>query len=316
MEVHGVNRTNQAKGFTLIELLVVIAIIAILAAILFPVFAQAKEAAKKTQSISNTKQIVLAAIMYTGDSDDVSVPLTNNQPDGGTTGGTVPFTWPMLVHPYTKNYDLIKEPNDGTQNESQWVQNANDWGLGITPPLSGYQRDFLRSFFGSWGLNYVFWSPITNDVDQVRQGQALTRSGNPAQQIYIVGGMASNGSGAWPSCSGTAAGFYAMDPPSRIGSDNTQNSWNQGWYLERGTAGLRCGDGWQLYNAYGSIWPRYNRGNNGPGDPGQIPVGHVDGHVKMLKVGNLLEGVQYPAPEPLSFRPVTDPTRYRFGYGG
>src|SRR5258708_2335788 len=58
------------KAFTLIELLVVIAIIAILAAILFPVFAQAKLAAKKTQSLSNQKQHGLGILMYAGDYDD------------------------------------------------------------------------------------------------------------------------------------------------------------------------------------------------------------------------------------------------------
>ncbi len=65
-------RRNR-KAFTLIELLVVIAIIAILAAILFPVFAQAKKAAKKTADLSNIKQTSLAAVMYSGDSDDVFV---------------------------------------------------------------------------------------------------------------------------------------------------------------------------------------------------------------------------------------------------
>ncbi|HEY0866952.1 MAG TPA: prepilin-type N-terminal cleavage/methylation domain-containing protein [Fimbriimonas sp.] len=59
------------RAFTLIELLVVIAIIAILAAILFPVFAQAKVAAKKTSSLSNVKQLALANVMYAGDSDDL-----------------------------------------------------------------------------------------------------------------------------------------------------------------------------------------------------------------------------------------------------
>src|SRR5579872_4907586 len=60
---------SMRKAFTLIELLVVIAIIAILAAILFPVFAQAKAAAKKTQALSNSKQLMLGYLMYIGDYD-------------------------------------------------------------------------------------------------------------------------------------------------------------------------------------------------------------------------------------------------------
>jgi prepilin-type N-terminal cleavage/methylation domain-containing protein len=58
------------KGFTLIELLVVIAIIAILAAILFPVFARAREKARQTSCVSNLKQVALASLMYTQDYDE------------------------------------------------------------------------------------------------------------------------------------------------------------------------------------------------------------------------------------------------------
>src|SRR5881396_3209405 len=70
MESHaGATYSSTGKGFTLIELLVVIAIIAILAAILFPVFAQAREAARKAVCQSNLKQIGAAAIMYASDYD-------------------------------------------------------------------------------------------------------------------------------------------------------------------------------------------------------------------------------------------------------
>src|SRR5579872_2890780 len=63
--------TSRSRGFTLIELLVVIAIIAILAAILFPVFAQAREAARKAVCISNNRQIGLGAMMYVQDYDEM-----------------------------------------------------------------------------------------------------------------------------------------------------------------------------------------------------------------------------------------------------
>src|SRR5579875_619174 len=89
---------NRRSGFTLIELLVVIAIIAILAAILFPVFAQAKLAAKKTVSLSNVKEQALGIIMYAGDSDD-----TLPDSEYGGTNGTDLVQWYATVYPYIKS---------------------------------------------------------------------------------------------------------------------------------------------------------------------------------------------------------------------
>ncbi len=97
------------KAFTLIELLVVIAIIAILAAILFPVFAQAKEAAKKTQCLSNVKNLATAAQLYGGDYDDTVLPELTCRDVGSATfcpGGptlTDARMWTYVIQPYVKN---------------------------------------------------------------------------------------------------------------------------------------------------------------------------------------------------------------------
>jgi prepilin-type N-terminal cleavage/methylation domain-containing protein len=98
---------NKRSGFTLIELLVVIAIIAILAAILFPVFAQAKAAAKTTQSISNMKQIGTGMQMYLGDYDDVYPNRRYNAiaPDSNPTL----LSWKHVIFPYIKSAPLFTD---------------------------------------------------------------------------------------------------------------------------------------------------------------------------------------------------------------
>jgi len=102
------------KAFTLIELLVVIAIIAILAAILFPVFTQAKLAAKMTQSLSNAKQIGTGVQIYLSNSDDTYAPAYGygNPTASGSLDATGINHWSGGLYPYVKNWQLFVSPTD------------------------------------------------------------------------------------------------------------------------------------------------------------------------------------------------------------
>jgi prepilin-type N-terminal cleavage/methylation domain-containing protein/prepilin-type processing-associated H-X9-DG protein len=116
------------RGFTLIELLVVIAIIAILAAILFPVFAQARESARKTACLSNNKQVGLALMQYIQDYDEAYPPsriaLSAND------SGTRTHPWTVQIYPYMKNIQIVRCPSDTTALPGA---NANSWASWCPP---------------------------------------------------------------------------------------------------------------------------------------------------------------------------------------
>jgi len=103
---------KSSRGFTLIELLVVIAIIAILAAILFPVFARARENARRASCMSNLKQINLGILQYTQDYDE-KYPLYVFQPPGGPNVG-----WGEIVQPYLKSNQILQCPSDSGSSDS------------------------------------------------------------------------------------------------------------------------------------------------------------------------------------------------------
>ena len=131
-------RPHKKFAFTLIELLVVIAIIAILAAILFPVFARARENARRTSCISNLKQIGLGTQQYTQDYDEKLYPhrfngATDSSPLLTTNGGPGPdsmitgtardkISWVSLLQPYVKSYQIFVCPS----NPNGWVGGGPD----------------------------------------------------------------------------------------------------------------------------------------------------------------------------------------------
>jgi prepilin-type N-terminal cleavage/methylation domain-containing protein/prepilin-type processing-associated H-X9-DG protein len=152
----------KRRGFTLIELLVVIAIIAILAAILFPVFAQAREKARTISCLSNTKQIALAQIQYAGDYDDQIVPWQtlscNGAVDRTKDDQVYANLWIGLLQPYIKNQQIGFCPSFKPEALARAMDEADCDGNGSAGSGSGgwvpatkYYSHYGIAFYGSWG---------------------------------------------------------------------------------------------------------------------------------------------------------------------
>ncbi|NLC59483.1 MAG: prepilin-type N-terminal cleavage/methylation domain-containing protein [Armatimonadetes bacterium] len=160
----------RSRGFTLIELLVVIAIIAILAAILFPVFAQARDKARASSCLSNGKQLANAIMMYVQDYDEQF--MIHTCACGGANNGACYFT---MIWPYLKNKGVLQCPSGvggwrpcGAPFTSDWTGNP-DW---ITPGISYGFNIFIGNNNGYGGT--IAWTPIS-----------MSRLQRPAETIVI-----------------------------------------------------------------------------------------------------------------------------------
>lgn len=163
---------SRRSAFTLIELLVVIAIIAILAAILFPVFAQAKQAAKKTASLSGSKQLALGATLYASDVDDI-FPYDRGGDPGNTYYGeayvngamdaNAPTNWARGIFPYVKSF--------GVYNDAVAIDQDTTNGWGCYDPSSVGGR--ATQFCGSKAFNAI------------AQGKSITAMPDPAGTIIL-----------------------------------------------------------------------------------------------------------------------------------
>jgi prepilin-type N-terminal cleavage/methylation domain-containing protein/prepilin-type processing-associated H-X9-DG protein len=256
---------QRRSAFTLIELLVVIAIIAILAAILFPVFAQAKLAAKKAAAISNIKQIGVATIMYQTDYDDM-YPMGLGVDwwaprDGG---------WSVDTQPYIKSYGLLLDPADpkSKQGWDGWMVTHPEV-LPISWAANGAMAwDSARNswtVYGVMGLAQSSW--IQRFVANA------TAVNNPAQTVAFSGRFNGNyvyGNGLympgvdwwdWPGTGGAPGLTPEGGAVDRTGRSRTGVPYE--------TGGVR----WNPNDKWGGVSTVYAN---------QTPILFCDGHAKMM----------------------------------
>ena len=178
---------SRRRGFTLIELLVVIAIIAILAAILFPVFAQAREAAKKTTCLNNTKQIGLATMMYLNDNDSCFPAWAMRQPvvNGGNTLQTSPD---IQIQPYIKNIQVFTCSSDNTPRtapSAQLFQDGKYRTLGIkrSYQYTGWLYTVQAGGLDDNGGVFAYIGTQANHQDWLTRGRNDSELDEPASTI-------------------------------------------------------------------------------------------------------------------------------------
>lgn len=175
---NAVTRMNR-RGFTLVELMIVAATLALLAALLFPVFNSAKDAAKRASCLSNFRQGALASQLYQGDYDDGFM-LTHQQ-FSSRNDPTVDRTWVQLLMPYARSMAIYRCPGDYTRKNTESVYEP---ALGVGDTNT---RMYLESLRSNLGYNFQYLAPV------IRQGaswQTVPRTyamaADPSQTVLFA----------------------------------------------------------------------------------------------------------------------------------
>lgn len=262
------------RGFTLIELLVVIAIIAILAAILFPVFAQAKAAAKKTACLSNVKQVGLGNTMYQADYDDAYSFGVGKDWWGPNTGN-----WSLNTAPYIKSYPLELDPSDPKSKATwdTWMK-GSAWADSTFLPISFASNGYIADGFwdgstnavrGIMGMAQSSWlrnagaagGAVTKPAETI-----LLATRHDGQNIYGVG-MTISGVTWWDN-RGSGGGMGGLIPNGGTVAGNN-------WDMARDGSAYKSPEGVE-----------FNKNNHDGGVSvvyGVTPYVFADGHAKAMK---------------------------------
>ena len=252
------------RAFTLIELLVVIAIIAILAAILFPVFAQAKLAAKKTVSISNMKQVALATQLYIGDYDDVTMPLRWFNPfDMSIPSSNGFYFYPVLLQPYTKNVQLFLDPIDKVDDPAMHFSGCPQYGRFDT---AGCAYWYLTGAYPSYGYNRKYMNTAVpgqfGALDYY--GVSATSFASPAQTVMLAEASGKDVIAPGQPVVRAAVGYHRIDAPS---------FWLPKAQSDPNAVGIDA-------RTQGQLWGRY--------DSKKVIVNWLDGHTKVVSIDSLV----------------------------
>jgi prepilin-type N-terminal cleavage/methylation domain-containing protein/prepilin-type processing-associated H-X9-DG protein len=263
----------KRKGFTLIELLVVIAIIAILAAILFPVFAQAREKARQITCASNEKQIGLAIIQYVQDYDET-------YPQGSD--ATADLGWAQQVQPYINSIAAFRCPDDSGGLVSN---NPNDLFIGpcMSYAANGFSMEYATGFGALDGTNYCLGLMCVSQGwihNTIRSEAVITQ---PSSTIMLGEKHTDDNESTQFAIPGPGVGM---------------NVWFMGLFIDCPVAACGYGYGWDSGSGMGATHIPW--GDLGPsqgyGDPhganGAVSVKHAgdklanflfaDGHVKAM----------------------------------
>lgn len=186
----------RTKAFTLIELLVVIAIIAILAAILFPVFASARTAARKTNDLSNMRQLGTASMMYSTDFDDAYLvfPYAAQWSSPPYTNGQKGLHWADRLMPYVKNKNIYSNP---TNNEALYHPSGY-WKPGA---ISATDTDTSRFYRVTLTFNHL----ISHGDDGPDNPRVASQTSVPAPAETVLFGPSQNWF-SWSSCQPSSGG--------------------------------------------------------------------------------------------------------------